>query len=148
MSRLKTFLSLPPGDQLRLVVAAAVLLATWVGVTVVPFERFRAGLLRVAGICRHVLPGTPSTIRLAQTVDIADSNLPGDRTCLVRSLTTELLLESYEHSFVHRIGVDRSEDGEFEAHSWIEYDGEILIGNLEDIDRYQPLPPLNGGENV
>jgi len=39
-----------------------------------------------------------------------------------------------------RIGVARSEEGEFEAHAWIESDGVIVIGGAKStLGRYTPL---------
>lgn len=94
------------------------------------------------------IPGSPSPERVTWAVDAADRTVPGERTCLVRSLTAETILCLYEYKPVHRIGVDRSNDGEVKAHSWIEYDDEVLIGELENLSDFQPLPPLTGCDEM
>ncbi|WP_424016474.1 lasso peptide biosynthesis B2 protein [Halorientalis pallida] len=146
MGKLGAFVRISTGDRVRLLTAAVLLPVVRVALAVISFARLRAGLVRVADSTASFIPGSPRPERIAWAVDAADRTVPGDRTCLVRSLTTEALLRAYGHDPVHRIGVDRSEDGAVEAHSWIEYDGDVLIGQLDDLARYEPLPPLAGGD--
>lgn len=148
MTRLAGFYRLSRGDKVRVLATAGLLLWIWVGISVIPFDRFRSVLVRVGDAGGAIMPGSPSNGQIARLVDVVDDNLPGHRTCLVRSLTTEVLLRTYDHSFHHRIGVDKTNDGDVKAHSWIEYEDEILIGHVEDMDRYEALPPLNDGENL
>ena len=54
------------------------------------------------------------------------------------------LLGRLGYSTSLRIGVARNEKGKFQAHAWIEDGGEILIGELNDLDRFTVLPPLEG----
>jgi hypothetical protein len=96
----------------------------------------------LANSCGKLVIGSPAPERIAHTVDVTDRNLPGERKCLVRSLSTEVLLRVYDCHFTHRIGVDRTADGAVRAHSWIEHDGDVLIGQLDDLDAFEPLPPL------
>ncbi|WP_263018082.1 lasso peptide biosynthesis B2 protein [Natronobiforma cellulositropha] len=146
--RVVAFLRLPPGDAARVVSAVWLLLLTRVGVFLLPFATFRRLLLAPAGVLSRLVPGSPTPDRVAWAVEAADARLPGHRTCLMRSLSTETLLRLYDldGDVVHRIGVDKNGDGTFEAHSWIEYGDAIIIGDLEDLSRYQPLPPLNEGD--
>ena len=130
-------------EQLRALLSIALLLVVPVAMTVVSFARVRAALLWAANRCRALALGDPSPRRIVRTVEIVDRRVPGHRTCLARSLTSEALLRFHGHSPVHRIGVDSSDDDGFAAHSWLEHDGEILIGDLEEMDRYDKLPPLD-----
>jgi Transglutaminase-like superfamily len=68
---------------------------------------------------------------------------PGSK-CLARALTTQMLLEWQGHSGELQIGVAKSETGLLEAHAWIEVQGQVVIGNLSDLARYQPMPQLSG----
>lgn len=152
MGAITGFVRLPLGDKVRVLLAAGLLLTTRVGLFVVSFARFRRLLLSAATIL--ALPGSVAPRRVAAAVDAADRTIPGERTCLMRSLAAETIHRSYGHGVTHRIGVDPNAsdatsravvDG-FEAHSWIEFDDEILLGDLEDLSRYHPLPPLEGSE--
>jgi hypothetical protein len=146
MGRLRAFAAISTGDRVRLLGAMALLLVVRLSVVLVSFARLRAALVRVGDGAARFVPGSPQPERIAWAVDAADRNVPGDRSCLVRSLTTETLLRAYGRDPIHRIGVDRGDDGAVEAHSWIEYDGDVLIGQLDDLARYEPLPPLAGGD--
>lgn len=143
MGKLSTFLSFRFGDQVRLLAAATLLIVVWIGIVGGSFSRVRTGLLRASDFGASFVPGDPDPARVARTVEVADYGLPGDRTCLVRSLTAETLLRLYGHTPVHRIGVDTSVESGMRAHSWLEHDDGILIGDLEDLSRYTPLPPLD-----
>lgn len=147
--RLSGFLATSFGDKARLVTAGTLLLVVRVGIFLVSFSRFRRLLVTPASVLSRLVPGSPSPVRIAWAVEVADATLPGERTCLMRSLTTETILCLYglDRDVDHRIGVDKSGGGGFAAHSWIEYDDGILIGDLEDLSRYQPLPSLNERED-
>jgi len=138
--RVSTLEALNVGDTLRFGTAAVLLPCLYVAVSVVSFARLRTGLLGVFG--RLAVPGSPGPKRIVWAVTTTDRYLPGERKCLVRSLTSEVLLHLYGHCPQHRIGVDRAGDTGVEAHSWLEYDGEVLIGDVPDLDRYEPLPSL------
>ena len=137
------FRALSPGEKSRLLLSAVLLLGLKVGVVAASFSRVRETCLRSTAVVEKALPipGSPPPQGVAWAVAVADRNVPGSRKCLVRSLTTEVLLRLFGHRPVHRIGV-RTDSEEFRAHSWLEYEGEILIGDLADLDRYDPLPPL------
>lgn len=162
MGRLAGFLAVSMGGQFRLLLAAALLVTVRVGIVALSFDRCRRVLLVPAGIFSRIVPGAPSPPRIAWAVDAADRSIPGHRTCLMRSLSAEVLHVLYDHDVIHRIGVDANPPDDaspshrqsspaitppagidFEAHSWIEYDGEVIIGHLEDLSRFEPLPPLN-----
>jgi hypothetical protein len=144
MGRIGGFLSVSLGDKFRLLSSTILLPAVSVGIGFLSFSRVRALLLWVAAVGRPLIPGTPTPGRIVWTVEVADDHLPGDRTCLVRSLTGEMLLCLYDFHPEHRIGVAKDADGTVEAHSWLEHEGRILIGELDDLTRYEPLPSLDG----
>ena len=141
--RLRT---LSTGDQFRLALSVLLLVTVRASLSALSFSRVRGTLLRLAVAGERFAPGTPNPERIAWAVETADRRLPGARTCLMRSLTTEAMLRLYGHVPRHRIGVDRTAERTLEAHSWIEYEGRILIGHLEELSRFDTLPPLDGGE--
>lgn len=71
------------------------------------------------------------------------SRLVPAATCLTQSLVTRFLLAQNGHESKIRIGVASGEDGKFEAHAWVLYDGIIIIGGSdESVSRYQPMVDL------
>ena len=45
-----------------------------------------------------------------------------------RGLTSEL-----------RLGVRRPREGKFQAHAWVECEGDIVVGDLDELAEYAPL---------
>lgn len=146
MSRISTFLSAHPGDQFRIVLAAMLLLLLPSIFSIGSFSRVRQRLTEFSKCGAWLVPGTPSHHRIVSAVKIADENLPGDRTCLIRSSTAEVILLIYNFDFNHRIGIVKENDGELSAHSWIKIDGKVVIGKIEELPRFTSLPPLDATE--
>ncbi|RQH01242.1 lasso peptide biosynthesis B2 protein [Natrarchaeobius oligotrophus] len=159
MGRVYGFLRISSGDKFRALLAAALLVAVRFSFVLVSFASCRRVLIGTTARLSPIVPGSPPPARVAWAVDATDRNLPGSRTCLMRSLTSEAIHRLYDHDVVHQIGVDPIGDerpdglepagtpnGGFEAHSWIECEGEVILGDLGDLSRFEPLPPLNGTE--
>ncbi|MEN6553263.1 MAG: lasso peptide biosynthesis B2 protein [Methanobacterium sp.] len=51
-------------------------------------------------------------------------------TCLVQALAGHILFSKYGYSTLIKIGV-LNEDGFFEAHAWLEQDGNVVLGESE-----------------
>jgi Transglutaminase-like superfamily len=67
---------------------------------------------------------------------------PGGAKCLAKALTTQKLMLSHGYVPELKIGVGKSSAGEFEAHAWIEYEGQVVMGALDNLAQFKPLPPL------
>lgn len=78
-------------------------------------------------------------VALAWAVKTASRRFP-KATCLTQALTLKVLLTQAAHPAVLRIGVARGVGCVFEAHAWVEADGNVLIGELPDLERFTPLP--------
>lgn len=141
-STARVFLSSRPGDQARATLAGFVFAVVSVGFAIEAFPRTRRHLLWFCDVVAPAIPGTPTPERIVSTVDFVDRSLLGERTCLMRSLTAEALLRLYGFTPDHRIGVTKETDTEMKAHSWLELDGNVLIGELDDLAKYTPLPSL------
>jgi len=140
---LSRYRSLTVGDVGRLSVATGLLAILRVSFVVLSFAPTRDRLLEVVSRLAPAIPGTPSPRRVVWAVEVADRRLPGSRTCLMRSLSAEALVRLYGYDPAHRIGVDPGSNDGFAAHSWLEWDGTIIIGDLADLSKYEPLPPLD-----
>lgn len=142
MSLVSRLRGLSPGDYARLLAASGLLVYARVGLAVWSLTGVRGMLLWLTSFVSGTVPGSPAPARVTGAVAAADKYLPGSRTCLMRSVTSETLLRLYGYAPTHRIGVDKGDD-DFEAHSWIEYDGEVLIGGQGDLSRFETLTALN-----
>jgi hypothetical protein len=48
-------------------------------------------------------------------------------TCLTKAITAQILLNQNDHASIVKIGV--SKKAKFEAHAWVEVDGQVVLGN-------------------
>ncbi len=123
MSPLLKLLGLAPAER-RLVLVAAVLVgAVRVGLSLLSFPTLRQFLALLARA--HASAPLPAE-RIAWAVVAAGRRIPG-ATCLVQALAAQVLLARHGHGAELRIGVARATDG-IEAHAWLERDGEPIFG--------------------
>jgi hypothetical protein len=81
--------------------------------------------------------GRATTCEMVWAITAAAAHLPG-ATCLVQSLAGRRLLHSAGYPARLRIGVRKNR--EFQAHAWIELDGEILLPAAGSANAYAQLP--------
>ncbi|MEO1429121.1 MAG: lasso peptide biosynthesis B2 protein [Cyanobacteria bacterium J06632_19] len=81
--------------------------------------------------------------KIVSAINLATRNMPGGAKCLARALTVRTLMSRYAYSPELCIGVAKNEE-KFEAHAWIEYQGQVIVGFLPDLPRYIPLPSIEG----
>ena len=122
---------------------AAIRLGFWV----LPFPTLRrlvAGMTRRTSDTQEVDPASMN--RAVWAVELASRYVPR-ATCLTQALAAQVLLARRGCPARLTIGVAKSQEEQIEAHAWIESHGQILIGDIKDLSRYTPLPPL-GGERL
>ena len=86
-------------------------------------------------------------IRLEQivhAVELSSRYMPGEVLCLPRALTMQVLMRHQGFAPQLRIGVAKGEQGNLEAHAWVEHQGNIVMGYIRDLSRYTPLPSFKG----
>lgn len=103
-----------------------------------PFQAVRHGLARVADYW-ITLGNRPSVAAIVWAVTIASVSTPGGARCLAKALTTQLLLTHYGYAHQLHIGVAMDAAQTMAAHAWVEYQGQVIMGYLHDLDRFQPL---------
>ena len=61
-------------------------------------------------------------------------------TCLMRALVAEYLCKKNGINSRLYIGVRKKSESVLAAHAWVTVDGKIILGEIEDIADYTPLP--------
>nr|UXE46012.1 hypothetical protein Hi04_10k_c554_00011 [uncultured bacterium] len=91
------------------------------------------------------LTGTPA--RIVWALQAVSRRLPGKNSCLVQALAAQAMLRQRGYASEFRIGVSgRDPTGAIKAHAWVECDGRVVLGQLEDLNSYAVLtapPPDN-----
>ncbi|OKH32524.1 hypothetical protein NIES2101_40615 [Calothrix sp. HK-06] len=145
MKRLRNFLKM--SNRARVLLLAALILLTGVrlGLLLLPFRRLiKLVTLISEGLSHEIAINKVSLGQIVWSVNVVTRYTPGGAKCLARALTTQILMSWCGYKPELRIGVARSETGIFEAHAWIEYQGQVIIGYLQDLPRFVPLPSLEG----
>jgi hypothetical protein len=137
----RKLLALPAGERTLLVEAALLLPVVHTIQQLVPFRRWRPWLTQIQ-LHRPIRRPPPDPERIAQAVGRAQRGVPGVYKCLPAAYTTHLLLRRHGYASTIQVGVARDADGKVEAHAWVEWQGRILVGELPDLARFVPLPPL------
>lgn len=140
MNRLSKLAALRPGDRQLLAMAGMTVLAVRVALWLIPYGRTREFLKRSSQKAKRTQEPRESPDRVAWAVRTSSKAVP-KASCLTQALAAELLLARRGHDSELRIGVARGEGGRFEAHAWLEANGEIVIGALDDLERFTPLGP-------
>lgn len=141
MTRLRRFAELSPTRR-RLLLETALLLGTCrvtlVAGSIHTTERVLDWIVPI--LDRRTGRSTVALQDLTWALETADTLLPGTGTCLQVALVGDHLLDAHGYDAALRIGVATDEHGQFEAHAWLERDHRVLIGDLEDLSRFHPLP--------
>ncbi len=147
MDALRKLARLPRSERCLLVMAALLLAAIKLGLTLLPYRRLRGFVDRVAlAAPRRPLAPSASPERVAWAVTRAGRFVPG-ATCLTQALAAKVLLERRGHPARIRVGIGRIEGAPLLAHAWVESGGRIVLGG-EDLKRYTPLLALEGESAV
>ncbi|MDJ0649131.1 MAG: lasso peptide biosynthesis B2 protein [Xenococcaceae cyanobacterium MO_188.B19] len=148
MKQLFKLFFLRPGD-IFLVLRTSILLGlVRLGLWLLPFanlQKFLATLSQLLSPSKRSGDSENKTInfkvkKIIWAVNVSSKYMPGKVKCLARALTTELLMNLRGYEPELRIGVAKGETGKLQAHAWVESQGKVLIGQLEDLARFQVLP--------
>jgi len=134
MSGLLTLARLRPDE--RGLALRALLLVTCIRVAlwIMPFKQLRRltdDWKSVPLAVSHEMPIS----RLVWAVRAASRRVPG-ASCLTQSLALHCLLTRAGHQSQLRIGANKDQEGRFQAHAWVEYEGEPLLSSAGEIASY------------
>lgn len=90
---------------------------------------------------------TISSHRIALIINKASGFVPYS-TCLSTALAGFVLFAKNSYKTDLHIGVLKNEMQQLEAHAWLSYEGEIIIGNLPDINRFKEFSLKSLGDRL
>lgn len=136
MMVLTSFLDLPGNDKRLILNTLFLMVKVRLMLWILPFPRIQRSFTQVEPVISDI-----PTSRLAWSVRVASQYVPG-ATCLTNALTGYSLFSQHGYPSMVKIGVGKSVEGEFEAHAWLEYAGEVVVGESEK--EYMPLFDFQG----
>jgi hypothetical protein len=82
-------------------------------------------------------------LRAAWAAHAVGRRLLPERPCLTQALVLQyLLLRRRDDTAELHIGVTKSQDEDFQAHAWVERDGQVLIGGTNAPKKYKRFEDL------
>jgi Transglutaminase-like superfamily len=146
------FIQLPSQERHLFVKTYLLLTVVRLGLVLRSFNRLRNLLERISNSRQTVEPDSIGqrqlVVRSQWAVNACCKFMPGSVKCLAKALTMKTLLDWYNCSSTLIIGVDKNSTDRLEAHAWIEYEGHVVMGQLEDLSRFKPLPNLPQSSRV
>ena len=139
MTRIRRFMGLPPGDRRPRGRTMACVVIVRICLWVVPFSKLQRLLRlwpRFGGVGGRRPPMQPVTWAVT-----AVSRVVPRATCLTQALAAQALLRRSGYPARVRIGVTKDIGGRFEAHTWLESMGSVVLGGSEDVSRFTACPP-------
>ena len=114
-----------------------------VALWVVPFQRLYKWAIqfRQGRIGDRPLDGK-AVYKVVWAVSAAARRVP-KATCLTQALATHIMLGRRGHRTSLQLGIMKTEAGKFDAHAWVERNGEVLIGLNETFSKLTKLPSLD-----
>jgi Transglutaminase-like superfamily len=82
---------------------------------------------------------SPAPQRIAGIVNSAGRITPCS-TCLSKALAGYTLLAKHGHKARLHIGVSKDDDRNLKAHAWLSHNGEVILGSVPDLERFQEFP--------
>ena len=132
MRGLKRFIRLSPGKRSLLLQTALVVGAVRIGLWLLPFD----SLQRLAQRAGRKSWKPHPVQQLIWAVKAAGRRIPRS-TCLTQALAAQVLLARSGHDSQIQLGVAKDEQRGFEAHAWLVFAGQVILGG--DIDRYTSI---------
>ncbi len=146
MEKLRKLVGLKGTDRYLLLRTFLLLGSIRLGLWMLSFQTLQKLLARVSQPETSTVKLEPLPIgKIIWAVNLSSRYMPGQVKCLARALTTQVLMKQSNYTAELRIGVAKGESGKLEAHAWIEHQGRVVIGYLQDLSRYTPMPSLDKG---
>ena len=136
MNLLRQFRDLPAVERKLLVRTFAVVVAIRLLLWTVSFRL----VLRLIFTPTAVFPALAQipVRRLSWSVQASAKRIPA-ASCLTQALALHWLLARAGQAANLRVGVAKDGSRGLASHAWLEHEGEILIGDNGELDRYSPI---------
>lgn len=156
MKPLLKFMRLSNHERRCLLLATLVLNGIRFGLWRVPFNQLWKRIQRLSQAppswIKLIVSQPPTVAEMIWAVDVSSWYALKPARCLARAFTLYLLMQWFGHVPTLRIGVAKPNESTdnaagspkpaIEAHAWIEYQDQIILGQIRDLERFAPLPSI------
>ena len=139
MKSLKHWFRLTGEDRGLLVLSLLLQASIRVGLWLMPFSKVqRLAVGWAARKAKKERAGPGGEKRVVWAINMTSPMVPSC-TCFVRALAAQVLLQRCGFETDLRVGVAKERNGRLKGHAWLEKNGEVLIGGMEDLSQYTLL---------
>ena len=134
MESFHRYRALCAADRWLVIEAAIFLTAARVGIAAVRFSVLRSALDRVPRVFTPKSSVQPPSgvARPGWAVAAVSRRLPFRATCLIESLAVDAMIRRRGYVSEIRFGVRPPDAGALAAHAWVECEGAVVFGSLDD----------------
>jgi hypothetical protein len=135
-------MALPWPEKGQYLKTALWLLAVKAGLYLLPFNRLRGWMVRPVR-----LDGKPATREAMRATLLAIERIsrvlaPLRINCLPQALVGHRLLRQQGFDVHLKIGVLKNHGDQISAHAWLEYQGQVILGDLKGLEQFAVFPSL------
>ena len=129
MGKILCFLRLSSRDKVVVIQSIYWLIIIRIMIWIFPFHFVQKKVQKIAG---HTNPNVNSSVSMSKmsVMILVSARYVPRVTCLVQALAGFILFSKYGYMTSIKIGV-LTENGEFEAHAWLEHDDKVVLGESE-----------------
>lgn len=135
MRKLRKFLNLTPQERKVLFKAFRTLAVVQISLYMLPFQKVWDYYNRQLDAESEIQQDRPCVDEVALAVNRIADVFPKTE-CLPRALTVHKMLYDYGYHSKLKIGTRKDEQGVFIAHAWIERFDKVIIGDLDQLNKY------------
>lgn len=135
------FLKRPIYQQWLILRISASIICVRVMLRFVPFKRLLGWMQRSSPLKRVAFDADTAQY-LSHNIEVIGNVLIPKGPCLTKALVGRWFLNQIGYETTMHFGVRYGNNQQLEAHAWLEHDGEIVIGNLVDLESYKTIHVL------
>ena len=129
MGKILGFIRLTSMDKLVVIQSIYWLIIIRIMISIFPFHFVQKRVQKIVNRTNRNVNSSVSMSKLRVMIVVSSRYVPR-ATCLVQALAGHILFSKYGYDTSIKIGV-LTENGEFEAHAWLEHDGSVVLGESE-----------------
>jgi len=136
----RRFLEASWADRWLLFQTSLWLVTIKLGLKIFRFQTVREFLSRVSRQENpEIDPQQASLEKVVWAIERTSRNLPEAINCLPQALTAQVMLNRRGYQSEMIIGAKRNQDSQLQAHAWVEYQGNVIVGKIDDLSQFSPL---------
>ena len=142
MKALIKFLRLDFSEKSLLIKSWLLIILVRFGLSIFSFEKLRGILKKYSNPRAKYLNQDIDVFRVGTLVAIAGRYWYWKKPCLTLALIAKFFLDRRGVETVMHIGVKKDSENKLEAHAWLKYQNQFVIGKLPNLNEFKEFSPL------